>query len=111
MSTYMIEIEPIPAPTPTQTANFDPPAQGVLAYDTITWHNGDDCPHYPAPVVNGSVVPKGWFDNQIPPGGTSDTLAPGPNTTDPTASYTLNYVCALHKDEKGTITVKPNPTS
>jgi hypothetical protein len=107
----MIEITCNPTPTPDQPAVFDPNAQGVLAYDTITWHNGDDQPHYPAPIIQGSVLKTGWFDYQIPPGGTSDTLAPGPNTTNPTASYTLSYACALHPDEKGTITVKPNPTS
>ncbi len=114
MSTIMIQIKPNPNPTPTQPAVFaappDPPGSNmanVYAYDTVTWHNGDTQAHYPAPIVKGSVQANGWFDYQIPAGGTSDTLAPGPNPKDPTADYVLKYACALHPGETGQITVKP----
>lgn len=103
MSTQMIEIKTNPTPTPSQPAVFDPKAAVSYAYDTITWHNGDSAAHWPAPNASN---PTGWFQFQIPAGGTSDTLSPGPNTT-PATPYTLNYVCANHPDEKGTITVNP----
>ncbi len=103
MSTFMIQINPNPTPTPDQPAVFAPPDQPAKPYDTICWHNADDQAHYPAPIVNGSVVTKGWFDFQIPAGGTSDTLAPGP--TSPPAQYVLHYACARHPKETGTITV------
>lgn len=109
MSTILIEIKPNPIPTPTQPAVFEPQATTVNAYDTVTWHNGDTQPHWPAPIVNNAVQKKGWFDYQIPAGGTSDTLAPGPNQTNPTANYVLKYACGLHPGETGQITVKPKP--
>lgn len=107
MSTQMIQITPNPTPTPGQPAVFGPQNAVAYAYDTIAWHNADTQAHYPAPVVKGSVQEKGWFDYQIPAGGTSDTLAPGPNQTNPTADYVLYYACALHQGETGQITIKP----
>jgi plastocyanin len=104
MSTQMIEIIPNPTPTPSQPAVFNPRAAVANAYDTITWHNGDTQPHQPAPNAS---TPNGWFDYQIPAGATSDTLTPGPNTTTPSAPYVLNYVCAIHPNETGQITVNP----
>src|SRR5215216_2908217 len=107
MSTQMIQITPNPTPTPGQPAVFDPQAAVASPYDTITWHNGDEQAHYPAPIINGSVQENGWFDYQIPPGGTSDTLAPGPDPTNPTAVYVLSYACAIHPGETGQITIQP----
>lgn len=107
MSTYMIQITPNPTPTPSRPAVFAPQSLVAVPYDTITWHNGDGQAHYPAPIINGTVQKTGWFDYQIPPGGTSDTLSPGPNQADPTASYVLNYACALHPSETGQITIRP----
>jgi len=120
MSTFMIEITPNPTPTPDQPAVFAPSAQVAYPYDTICWHNGDNEAHFPAPLIENPTTGKvtlqeqGWFDYQIPPGGTSDTLAPGPNSPDASKDYTLNYACALHPKETGTITIKPTsakPTS
>lgn len=106
MSTYMIQIKPNPNPTPGQPAVFVPQTQVAAPYDTITWHNGDHQAHYPAPIVSGSVQEKGWFDYQIPPGGTSDTLAPGPIPAGE-QQYVLQYACAIHHGETGQITIKP----
>ena len=103
MSTQTIEIKPNPTPTPSQPAVFSPQAAVANAGDTITWHNGDDEAHWPAPSASN---PTGWFAYQIPAGATSDTLALGPNTT-PSQAYTLGYVCANHPDETGKITVNP----
>lgn len=106
MSTQVIKIKPNPTPTPTQPAVFVPKAASTNAGDTITWHNADTQPHWPAPSASN---PTGWFQYQIPAGATSDTLAPGPNTTTPTQPYVLNYVCANHPAETGKITVNPQP--
>ena len=104
MSTQMIEIITNPTPSPSQPALFDPKDAVTYAYDTLTWHNGDTQPHHPAP---DAATPNGWFEYQIPAGATSDTLSPGPNITTPSDPYVLNYVCALHPDETGQITVNP----
>lgn len=104
MSTQIIQINPNPTPTPGQPAVFAPKAATANAYDTITWHNADTQPHQPAPSATN---PTGWFDYQIPAGATSDTLAPSPNSANPTQPYTLKYVCAIHPGETGQITVNP----
>ena len=98
-----IEIIPNPTPTPSQPGAFEPKDAVTYAYDTLSWHNSDSVAHRPAPSASN---PEGWFPYEIPPGGTSDTLALAPNTT-PSERYTVNYVCANHPDEKGTITVNP----
>ena len=108
MSTFVIEIKAPTGPT-GQPAVFVPRTQECVPYDTITWHNADSQAHYPAPIIGGIVKKDGWFEYQIPPGGTSDTLAPGPSLsgpTGPTAGYPLNYACALHPNERGSIFVR-----
>ena len=98
-----IEIRPNPTPTTSQPAVFDPQDAVTYAYDAVSWHNSDSVAHWPAPSAS---KPKGWFSYQLAPGDTSDTLAPGPNTP-PSEPYMVNYVCANHPEEKGTITVNP----
>ena len=105
MSTQTIEIVTNPIPTAGQPGAFTPKAAVCCAYDTITWHNADSQAHWPAP---DAATPTGWFQYQIPPGGTSDTLAPGPNNP-PANPYTLNYVCVNNPKETGTITVNKQP--
>jgi len=104
MSTQTIEIITNPTPSPSQPGFFDPQEAVTYAYDTLTWHNGDTQPHHPAP---DAATPNGWFEYQIPAGATSDTLSPGPNITTPSDPYVLNYVCSIHPDETGQITVNP----
>jgi hypothetical protein len=98
-----IEINPNPTPTPAQPAVFDPQDAVTYAYDAVIWHNSDSVAHLPAP---SAANPNGWFSDELAPGDTSDTITPGPNTT-PSEPYTVNYVCANHPEEKGTITVYP----
>jgi hypothetical protein len=115
MSTYVIQIIPNPNSANGLPATFNPPGAVAAPYDTIIWHNGDEKnPHYPAPIIvnqqgQSTVQKNGWFDNQIAPGGTSDTLAPGPipSTSPPTLNYVLKYACALHPGETGQITIQP----
>jgi hypothetical protein len=103
MSTQTIEITPNPTPTPGQPAVFVPSAAVTYAYDSIQWHNGDTNAHWPAPSASPADQ-KEWFDYQIVPGATSPaSLSPQATAT----AYVLNYVCSLHPDETGQITVNP----
>jgi plastocyanin len=104
MSTQTIDIRTNPTPTPGQPAVFSPRAATANDGDTIIWRNSDSQPHWPAPSASN---PTGWFQYQIPAGATSDTLAVGPNASNPNQPYTLNYVCANHPGETGQITVNP----
>ena len=77
MSTQTIEIVTNPITTPGQPAAFTPGAAVCCAYDTITWHNADSEAHWPAP---DAATPTGWFQYQIPPGGTSTRSRQGRTT-------------------------------
>lgn len=103
MSTQTIEIIPNPTPTVEQPAVFDPSEAVSYAYDSIAWHNGDTNPHWPAPTA-APADQNAWFDYQIVPGATSPaSLSPQPTIT----AYVLSYVCSLHPDETGQITINP----
>lgn len=103
MSTQTIQIIPNTPLTADQPAKFDPNEAVTYAYDSIAWHNGDTNPHWPAPSA-APADQKEWFDYQIVPGATSPASL-SPQAT--SAAYVLNYVCFLHPDETGQITVNP----
>ena len=82
-------------------ATFDPNPLTAHANDNVFWYNSDQTnAHWPAP---SAAQKTGWFDYQIPPGAQSNQIALPPMS--PPAAYTLNYVCALHPNEKGQIEV------
>jgi plastocyanin len=92
MSIFKIEIKP------GYPAAFAPSPLTVVVNDSVFWHNSDPAnAHWPAPSATN---PKGWLDFQIPPDSESSQISFNPG-----APYTLNYVCALHPDEKGQINV------
>jgi plastocyanin len=92
MSIFKIQIKP------GNPATFDPKTQTAQVNDSIYWANGDQTQaHWPAPSASN---PKGYMDYQIAPGGVSTQIA-----LNPPAPYTLNYVCALHPGETGSIQV------
>jgi len=92
MSSHTITIKAGPP------AVFDPNPQIAFVNDSISWQNDDqNQQHWPAP---SATDPKSWLDYPIAPGGQSSQIS-----LDPGAPYTLNYVCALHPDEKGQIKV------
>ena len=91
MSIFKITIK---AGTP---AVFDPNPQMAQPNDSVFWFNGDKVAHWPAPSAANK---KGWLDFQIPPNASSTQIA-----LNPPAPYCLNYVCALHPNEKGQIMV------
>ena len=91
MSIYKIQIKP------GYPAAFAPDPITVVQNDSVFWHNSDPTlAHWPAPSKDN---PKGWLDFQIPPNSQSSQISFNPGT------YTLNYVSALHPDEKGQIKV------
>lgn len=81
-------------------AVFDPNPLTVNVNDSVFWYNGDKVAHWPAP---SAANPKGWLDYQVAPDGESNQISFNP--ANPPGPYTLNYVCALHPDEKGQIKV------
>ena len=96
MSTYKITIK---AGNP---AVFDPNPRTAQPNDSVFWFNSDPTnAHWPAPSVSEKTA---WFQYQIPPGASSDTVGLPPY--DPPKAYILNYVCALHPNETGQIDVK-----
>ena len=106
MPNIVIEINPIGTPTTDQTAEFSPSNQPVKVGDVIFWRNNDEgAEHQPMPVggdadawvdriarcLNGQPATSIRFGFQAVPN------PPGPNE--------VQYVCALHPDEKGSLTV------
>ena len=92
MSIFKIEIKP------GSPAVFDPDPITVVQNDSVFWHNSDpENAHWPAP---SKANQNAWLDYQIPPGSQSSQVSFNPG-----APYTLNYVCALHDGEEGTINV------
>jgi plastocyanin len=79
---------------------FDPnPLQNVGTGDQIVWANNDSAAHWPGLVNDDGTIDKTFFmPNQIAPNSTSQAFSPG-------VAATLNYVCSIHPDEKGSITV------
>ena len=87
MPAHMIAIKPGTPPA------FDPPNLAVFVGDVISWRNNDTKNHQPAPKGGAA---NAWVGFPILPGSSSvDQLSPGPNTTNATQAYTLNYICAL----------------
>ena len=104
----MIQIDRAPGET---LAIFDPTPKLVNFNDTVTWRNNDPTEaHWPAPVPasGGQFDPSGWLPSQILAGGTNfQALTFGSANT--SVDQTIQYVCANHQNEKGTIIVTSKP--
>lgn len=87
-------------------AAFNPQNQTVSAGDVIYWRNNTPDQHQPAPIINGNISPSAWMDTPIP-GKLPDEPPP---TSQQGVSFSgatkVNYACALHPNEKGTLTVQ-----
>jgi plastocyanin len=84
-------------------AEFNPQSLTVAAGDQINWRNNTATPHWPAPKGKPKDT---WMDYQIPgklPGQPAPTSQ---QTLTFGAAMTVDYVCALHPEETGTITVQ-----
>jgi plastocyanin len=84
------------------TAVFNPSSLNAAAGDMINWRNNTSSPHWPAPKGKPKDT---WMDAEIP-GKLPDQPAP---TSQQALSFsgatTVEYVCALHPEETGTIVV------
>jgi len=74
---------------------FDQPAN-VQQSDLVFWHNQDAEAHYPVPGCGGLRVAAGQSTAGAP-------FVPFPDVTK--FPYTLDYVCALHDGESGTLVI------
>lgn len=83
------------------SAQFEPnPLTQVAPGDQILWANNDGIAHWPGLLnADGSINENYFIANQIAPNSTSDAFSPS-------ADATLEYVCSIHPDEKGTIQVQ-----
>lgn len=84
-------------------ATFDPATQPVTSLDNLFWANNDETSaHWPAPSADAKTA---WMPAAIPiklagqPAPTSRGMAFDAGT------YSIQYVCALHPEETGTINV------
>jgi len=95
---WIININPNVAGVPK--VRFNPnPLKDVGTGDEIVWANNDGHAHWPGlQEADGTINTSFFMPNQIAPNSTSAAFSPG-------VSGTLNYVCSLHPDEKGTIQV------
>jgi plastocyanin len=91
MSIFRIEIKA------GQPATFNPTSQTVVVNDSVFWFNSDPTQaHWPAPK---SGPKTGFMQFQIAPNSPSAQVSFGVPTT-------IDYVCAIHPNETGTIVVK-----
>jgi len=88
---------------------FNPPSLPCLINDQIYWANSDTQVHWPALKRGDGTLDENYFlepvtgpdgvkRNQLAPNSTSATFSPG-------VAGVLNYVCACHLTETGSINV------
>ena len=100
---WIININLNPAEPPRVV--FDPNPLGsseqqVEPGDQIVWANNDTEAHWPGLQNPNGTINKSYFmPNQIAPSSTSQAFSPA-------SSGTLSYVCSLHPNETGTITIQ-----
>jgi len=93
---------------PGQTlASFHPPNEVVKVGDLIFWVNNSNVAHWPAPSAKPEDQTK-WLPYQIP-GRTADQEPAASQSISfdavPKTGPKVDYVCSLHPEEKGSITV------
>jgi plastocyanin len=87
-------------------AEFDPGTLTAAVGDLIFWSNGDEhAAHWPARIGNdGQINKTSWFDAEIPIK-LKDDPAPASDYVFFNKAQTVQYACALHPHETGTIIV------
>ncbi|HEV3456672.1 MAG TPA: plastocyanin/azurin family copper-binding protein [Thermoanaerobaculia bacterium] len=89
---------------PGQTlASFHPPNLQAKVGDLIFWVNDSNVAHWPAPSAKPEDRTK-WLAYQIP-GRTADQEPASSQSISFDAAGKFDYVCSLHPEEKGSITV------
>ena len=95
--TWRINIKRCAKPPGPAVFEYDSPPvppTNIEVGDQIIWSNQDTVAHFPTPLDPSFV----FMPNQIAANSTSPAFALG-------QAGTIDYVCSLHKDEKGTIEV------
>jgi hypothetical protein len=116
MAEWSIKIVPVDNPGPDQRAKFVPQLQedgptglNVSQGDTISWNNTTGDVHQPVAADSNyqplGLAPNtpGYLSNEIPKHASSEPAWIANTATNPPT--TIYYVCALHKDEHGIITI------
>jgi hypothetical protein len=75
------------------------PDTTVIQSDLVFWYNDDTQTHYPVPRCESL---------EVQPGGTTPAYQPIPQPALPT---TAKYICAIHPNESGNLTVDNDPNS
>lgn len=89
---------------------FAPSKITCWASDQISWRNASAEPHEIGVInADGKFVPL--FDGPLQPDSVSGVFSPALRYSQENkqSAYTLEYVCRLHKGERGTIVVNPVP--
>jgi len=91
-------------------AAFTPQTITCWSGDHLTWANLTNEEHYPG-VVNSDGTFVGFFPAPIKPGAVSTVFSPlaAVDKDNKLAPYTIQYICAMHRNEHGTIQVTPTP--
>jgi len=101
-SLVTINISANPTPTPDAPGAFASPTSAQVG-DIVFWANNDSNEHQPMPAVGGGATT--WFSAPIGPGQTAAAGQTQGTKTPTSATGTVNYVCAIHPNEKGVIQV------
>jgi plastocyanin len=103
MANIVIEINPIGNPTKDQTAEFAPSPQPVQVGDIIIWRNNDEgAKHQPKPPDGGDDDWVRLIARALNGQPATSTRFGFQEVPDPSE---VQYVCALHANEKGTLNV------
>jgi plastocyanin len=100
----MINIDAVAGAEQPEAA-FTPQNQAANVGDLIYWCNTTSDPHWPAPVIGGSVVEDSWMDYAIPGKLPNEPAPTSQQAVSFSSAGTYNYACAIHQEERGTITV------
>src|SRR5262245_1451264 len=96
--TWRINIRANPKPPGPAIFEFEVNPPQIQIGDQIIWSNTDTVAHWPRPGPPSYQS----MPNRIAPQSTSPAFAPGNQGT-------INYVCALHADEKASFAVGAAP--
>ena len=100
-------------PSAKSGAGFGPPELTVWAGGQISWSNRTGEEHQPG-VLNDDGQFVAFYAEVLKPGAVSDVFSPMPHIDEKSkkkeqVAFTIQYVCGIHRAERGTIHVIPTP--
>ena len=110
-SVRMLRAGPIPAGrVEIRPSGFTPEKITCWAGDQLSWRN-DSRETHELGVINQDGKFVGLFDAALQPGAISSVFTPSLRYDEKKKqqTYTIEYVCRLHPQERGTIVVNPVP--